>query len=194
LGAATRVSPELVGAAMLAGAALLALRVREDPRLRDAFGAALLVALAPWVALKLALPAAAIALSMARWLRRRNRGLAGFAALEVVLPSVMVYVTIDDRLFGGLTPYAGHEPTGVESAGDVLARVPRVAGLFLDRDAGLLRWAPFGALAFVALWLLWRSRRERLAAAISDQANVDSAATLLVLVCGAVVITAAFLS
>ena len=48
------------------------------------------------------------------------------------------------------------------------------------------------ALAFFAAWLLWRSRRERLARAVAEQADAEAAAGLSLLVCGAVVLVAAF--
>jgi hypothetical protein len=190
VGGATTIGPELVGGTLLAGAALLALRVRVWPRLGAALGAALLIAMLPWLALKLVLPAAVVALSLAYWLRRRNRGIAGFTALEVVLTSGVLYITVNDRLFGGLTPYAAsgeHDPLGAAS---VLDRVTRVAGVLVDPGAGLLLWAPFGALALVAVWLLVRSRRERLALTVGDQADVESTGLLLVLVCGATFLVA----
>ena len=67
----------------------------------------------------------------------------------------------------------------MHDVGDVLGRLPRIAGVLVDRDVGLLRWAPFLALVFLALWLLWRSRRDRLAAALPSQREVEVAATLL---------------
>jgi hypothetical protein len=190
VGAATTIGPELVGGTFLAGAALLALRVRSWPRLAPTAGAALLVAALPWLALKLVLPAAVIALSMWWWLRRRNRGIAGFAALEIVLVSGVVYITVNDRLFGGLTPYAASgesEPLGHAS---ILDRVTRMAGVLVDPGAGVLLWAPFGVLALVSVWLLIHSRRERLALAVFDQSDVESSALLLILVCGAVFLVA----
>ena len=56
--ASTTIGPELVGGALLAGAALCALRVRAWPRFGPTLGAALLIAALPWLALKLVLPAA----------------------------------------------------------------------------------------------------------------------------------------
>jgi hypothetical protein len=124
------------------------------------------------------------------WLRRRNRGIAGFAALEIVLVSGVVYITVNDRLFGGLTPYAASgesEPLGHAS---ILDRVTRMAGVLVDPGAGVLLWAPFGVLALVSVWLLIHSRRERLALAVFDQSDVESSALLLILVCGAVFLVA----
>jgi hypothetical protein len=164
--------------------------VRAWPRVGAALGTALLIAALPWIALKLVLPAAVVALSLAYWLRRRNRGIAGFTALEVVLTSGVLYITFNDRLFGGLTPYAANGDADPLGHASVLDRVTRVAGVLVDPWSGVLLWAPFGVLALVAVWLLIRSRRERLAIAVSDQVDVESSALLLVLVCGATFLVA----
>ncbi|HEU4975608.1 MAG TPA: hypothetical protein VFT50_11005 [Baekduia sp.] len=196
LGAATAIAPEMAGAACLAAAAVLALRVRREPRLAWAFWGAALVAALPWLATKLLAPAAVVAAALSRWLRRRQRGLAGFIALEVALTSAVVYVTVDDRLFGGLTPHdvARGGATGASGLADHLARAPRLVTSLVGIDAGLLRWAPFAALAGVALWLLWRSRRDRLAVAVADQIDVEVSAAFLALIAGAVWLTAVFLA
>jgi hypothetical protein len=78
--------------------------------------------------------------------------------------------------------------------GEHLERWPRIAGLWIDQDIGMLRWAPFAALAFVALFLLWRSRRDRLAVVVSDQIDVEVTATFFALVAGAVLLVAVFLA
>jgi len=199
LGAATTVSPEVAGAVLLGIAAIFALRVRERVLLRSAFWCALCVALAPWLAVTLAIPAVVIAVALARWLRRRNRGLTGFVAVEVALTSAVVYITLHDKLFGGLTPDAARLPedpglTGAQGLADHLERAPRLIGLWLDRDIGLLRWAPLAALAFLGLWRLWRSRRDRVAVAIPERVDVEITALLLALVCGSVLLVAAFLA
>jgi hypothetical protein len=199
IGAATAISPEATAAAALAGAAILALRVREEPRLRWTFWCAALLALTPWLAVKFLVPAAVVAGGLARWLRRRHRGLAGFTALELVLCSAVVYVTVNDRLFGGRTPYAARlpgdpGPTGAGGVWEHLARAPRLVTLLVDPHAGLLVVAPFGALAFLALFLLWRSRRERLALAVREQVDVEVTAGFFALVCAAQLAVAAFLA
>jgi hypothetical protein len=199
LGAATAVSPEVAGAVLLALGAIFALRVRERVLVSSAFWCALCVALAPWLTVTFVVPAAVVALALARWLRRRNRGLTGFVAVEVALTSAVVYATVNDRLFSGLTPDAARLPgdpgrTGASSLGDHLERAPRLVGLWLDRDVGLLRWAPLPALAFLAVWLLWRSRRDRLAVAVPDRVDVEVTALFLVLICGAVLLVATFLA
>ena len=190
VGASTTIGPELVGGTFLAGAALLALRVREWPRTEPTLGAALLIAALPWLALKLVVPAAVLALSMWWWLRRRNRGLVGFAALELVLISGVIYITVNDRLYGGLTPYAANGDADPLGHASVLDRLTRIGGVFVDPWAGVLLWAPFGVLALVSVWLLVRSYRERLSVLVADQVDVESSALLLVLICGAVLLVA----
>jgi len=196
LGAAAAISPEMAGAAFLAGAALLALHVRARPQTSTAFSGAALVAALPWLGAKLLAPAAVVAVALARWLRRRQRGVSGFIALEVALTSAVVYVTVNDRLFGGLTPndVARDGPTGASGLAEHLERAPRLLTAWVDPDDGLLLWAPFVALAFVALWLLWRSRRDRLAVTVYDQVDVEVGAAFLALVAGAVVLVAVFLA
>jgi hypothetical protein len=195
--AATTISPDAVAGSALAGAALLALGLRERPALRWAIGCAMLVAMLPWLGAKFVPPTAVVALAAARWLRRRQRGLAGLVALEIVIFSVVLYITVNDRLYGGPFPAAAlmdPGPTGAQGIAEHLARAPRLLGLWIDRDAGLLRWAPFAALSFASLWLLVRSRRERLAFAVSDQVDVEVTAGFLAALCAATVAFAVFLA
>jgi hypothetical protein len=192
----TAVLPEVPAATLLALAALLALRVRESPRLRNAYGSALALAVLPWLATRFAVPALAVAVLLVRWASRRGRRLAALGVGEVMVASVVALVTVNDVFFGGFTPGAAGDPgrpsTGASSVGDYLERVPRLAALWLDRDYGLLRWAPVLALSFAAVWLLWRSRRERLAEILPLRLDTEIAAALLLAVCGAVVLVAAF--
>lgn len=194
---ATTIAPDPLAAALLAGAAALALRVRETPQPVHAIWAAVLVAAVPWAGLRFAAPAVIIALAVTRWLRRRRRGLAGFVAMEVVLFSVVTLVSVDDRLYGGLTPYAvlpPPGPTGAEGVPAHLERWPRLIGLWLDRDVGLVRWAPFALLAPAALALLWRAHRERLVAAVPEFVDVEVIAGFLAAACAAQVVVVAFLA
>jgi hypothetical protein len=190
---ATTIAPALIGATALAGAALLALRVREEPRRSWAFWGAALVGALPWIATELVAPAAVVAVALARWLRRRQRGLAGFIALEVVLTSAVVYITVSDRLFGGLTPHdvARGGATGASGVADYVARAPRLATA-LGGAEGLLVWSPFLLLSLLALWRLWRSHREGLRVALPGQTDVEVAAAFLALIALAVMLTAAF--
>lgn len=190
LAAATTVAPATAAALPLAAAALLALHVREHPRLATVFWCALLAALLPWVALGLLAPAVVVAAALARWLRRRGRGLVGFTALEVVVVSAVTYVAVNDRLFGGPVPDAARvdgaaAATGLDDAADVVERLPRLAGVLVDRDAGLLRWAPVLVLALWAVWVLVRSRRERLALVVPERRDVEVGATFLALIAAA---------
>jgi hypothetical protein len=196
LAAATAVSPEMVGAAALTGAALLALRVRERPRMLWASGAAALLAALPWLAAKLIVPGAVVAVALWRWLRRRQRGLTGLAALEIVLTSGVLYVVINERLYRSLTPHgvARHGATGLHAVGDLVDRLPRLAGVWLDPHHGVLLWAPVLALAAIGLARLWRAQRERLSVAVADHVDVEVAATLLALIAAAVALTAIVLA
>ena len=192
----TAVSPEPVAAAAIAGAALFTLRVRSTPHLRRAAGAALLIGLLPWLSVKF-LPAMVVcALALARWLRRRSRGFTAFAALEIVLVPAVALITINERLYGALTPYAAvlGEPTGATGIAEHVARAPRLVGALLDPEVGLLVWAPAGALAFLALELLARSLRERLHVALPSVVDVEVSAAFLAILCGVQLGVAAFLA
>jgi hypothetical protein len=143
-------------------------------------------------------PALVVLVGVFRWPRRRQRGLAGLVGVEVALFSAVLFVSIDNRLYGGLTPYAvlpeGETPTGAHGLSAHLERWPRLAWLWIGPPQGLLLWAPVCALALVAVWLLVRSRRERLARVLGEQADVEVSAGFLVAVCAAAVLASAFLS
>ena len=194
---ATTVTPEPAAGALLAAAAVLALKVRELPRIRWVAGAALALAALPWLGLQFTVAALVIALAMLRWLRRRARGFALLVELEIILFSIVMFVTVNEQLFGGFTPAAAALPgdrLDALAAADFLDRAPRLVGLWLDRDVGVLRWAPLVALAFYALWLLWRSRRDHIARIVPERATVEVAATLCALVCAAQVLVATFVA
>ncbi len=197
LAAATTVSPELVAGALLAAAAVLALNVRELPRIRRVAGAALALGALPWLGLQFTVAGLVVALAMLHWLRRRARGFALLVEIEVILFSLVMFVTVNDQLFGGFTPAATALPGDrleALDAGDLLDRAPRLVGLWLDRDFGVLRWAPLVALAFYALWLLWRSHRDHIARLLPERAEVEVAALLCALVCAAQVLVATFVA
>jgi hypothetical protein len=197
LAAATTIAPEGLVAALLVGAALLALRIREETRLAWATWAALFIALLPWIGLRFVVPGAVIALALARWLRRRRRGVAGFVALELIFVSVVLYLTINDRLYGGLTPDSvlpkGVTGTGADSLGDYLGRLGRLGELWLSPTVGLLWWAPAAVLAGVGVWRLWRSRHDRLWKIAPEQVDVDVVAQLCTAVVAAGGLAAALL-
>jgi hypothetical protein len=160
--------------------------------------AATAIAMLPWLATSLVPAAATCAVALARWLSRRRQRFAAFLSLEVVLFSGVLFITLTDRLFGGITPYAPSlspgGALGAGSLGEVLERWPRLVGWWLDRDDGMLRWAPFAALGFLALWLLWRSRRDRLAVVVGDQVHVEVAAGFLAALCAVQLVVATFLA
>ena len=193
---ATTVYPDLMAGTMLAGATLAALRVRERADLGSAVAGATLLALLPWLGPKYLLPAAPVAFALVRWTARQGRRTAALAAAEIMVASLVVYVTLNDRLYGGITPSSvaasGAPATGASSPGDYLERIPRLAALWIDRDVGLLRWAPVLLLSGFAAWLLWRSRREHLARVVAERADAEAAAALALLVCAGVVAAAAF--
>ncbi len=141
---ATAVLPALTAGALLAGAALCALSVRERPLMRRAYLGAALLALLPWLDPWLLVPAAPVAVLLARWTARRGRTLVAFGTVELQLASLVFYVALNDRLYGGFTPLAVAEApvTGASSVADYAERLPRLAELWVDRDVGLLRWAP----------------------------------------------------
>ena len=68
----------MLAATVVAGGALLALRVRQAPHVRSTAGTAGLVAMLPWLGPKYLLAAGVLSLSLYRWLRRRQRAFAGF--------------------------------------------------------------------------------------------------------------------
>lgn len=194
--AATTIAPDAVAASALAGAAALALAARERPLARLTAWAGALLATLPWLGLKFLAPGAVVAAGVFGWPRRRQRGLAGLVGLEVALFSAVLYISINDRLYGGLTPYAvlpaGESATGAHGFVEHAERWPRLLWLWVGPPQGLLLWAPACALAFVAVWLLVRSRRARLSRVLSEQADVEVTAGFLVAICAAAVLVATF--
>jgi hypothetical protein len=192
--AATTIAPDAVAGSVIAGAAALALAARERPLARLTAWAGALLATLPWLGVKFLAPGVVVAAGVFRWPRRRSRGLAGLVGLEVALFSGVLYISINDRLYGGLTPYAvlpaGESASGVHGLAAHLERWPRLLWLWVGPPQGLLLWAPVCVLAFVAVWLLARSRRERLARVLADQVDVEVAAGFLVTVCAATVLVA----
>jgi hypothetical protein len=197
LGAATAIGPEPLGAALLAGAILLALRVRDaapHPRLPVALACAFSLALLPWLSSDFILAGLVVTAALVRWMVRRGRGLQAIVAAEAVVFSGIAYVSVNERLFGGIVPnvVAAGPVTGAEGVAGNAARVTRLVTLWVDPSSGLLAWAPVLALGVVGLWLLWRSRRDRLALAVPGQRDAEVAATLCALVVAAQLLVAAF--
>jgi hypothetical protein len=196
--AATTIAPDAVGASALAGAAALALAARERPLARLTAWSGTLLATLPWLAVKFVPPGAVVAASLLRWSTRRQRVLVGLLGLEVALFSLVLFVSINDRLYGGLTPYGvlpdGVSPTGAHGLAEHLERWPRLVWLWIGPPQGLLLWAPACALAFVAVWLLRRSRTAHLARVLGEQVDVEVTTTFLLTIVSVAVLVAAFLA
>lgn len=184
----TAVYPELPAALALCGATLLALKLAARPTRLAAYGCFGLIAVLPWFEPKFLVPGAAVALYAIQSLRRARRPVLAITAVEVVGFSIALYVGLNNALFGGPTPYsaATGDASGVDAAFPLsyLERAYRLVALFIDRDYGLLRWAPVLALGFVGAIALWRERRSGLARAIPGLRGEETAA----LVCGAVLV------
>ncbi len=194
----TAVYPEMAAGAALAGAALLALTAAERPTRRLAVSCFSLLALVPWLATRLIPAALVITVYLVSRLRRQRHGLLAFVGCEIVGFSAALYVALNEGFYGGLTPYSALPPgtaaTGASSLSGYADRAPRLAGLLIDRDFGLLRWAPVLAMAFVGAWLLWRGHRERLARGVPGYRTIAAAAGLCLAALGAQYLVAAFLA
>jgi len=156
---AAQVYPELP-AALAVTVAAAAITGPLDRRGRWAFLAAV-VAL-PWLSVKYVPVAAALA-AAGLW-RLRSRAAALLAPVVALVVCGVAYVVAHRLLYGGWTVYAAGdhfvdgELTVMGSDPDYLGRSRRLLGLLVDRDFGLLRWAPVWALAVPALGALARRR------------------------------------
>jgi hypothetical protein len=194
----TAVYPELAAGAALAGATLLALRLDEHPTRPTAVGCFALLGSLPWLGPRF-IPAGLVVGAVAfRALRRARRPWVTLVSLEVVAFSIATYISVSDAFYGGPTPHSagiGDEAgTGAHSAGDYLDRAYRLAALLVDREFGLLRWAPVFALAMLGAWLALRERRGRLARAIPALRREEQTVLACTLAAGAQVLMAAFLA
>jgi len=172
----------VAAAPVLAGAALCALAVRERPRRRYVFAGAVLLALLPWLGWSYVVPGLVVAYALVTWALRENRRLAAIAAGEALAASLVFYATLNDRFYGGLTPRSAGAATLPDMPFGYVDRIPRLAALWLDREAGLLRWAPVLALVGFAAWLLYRSRRDQLARVVPARREAEACARLLLAV------------
>jgi hypothetical protein len=194
----TTVYPELAAGALLAGATLLGLTAVDRPTRPRVFGCFALLALLPWMSVRLALAGLPIALYVIARLRRQRRGLMALMGAEIAGFSAALFIGVNEGFYGGITPYSGL-PAGVSATGahgfdDYADRASRFAGLWLDRDVGLVRWAPVLLLALVGLWLLWRGHRERLAHAVPGYRVMAAAAGVCAAALGVQLVVAAFVA
>jgi hypothetical protein len=192
------VYPELAAGAALAGAALLALRLRERVTRPDAFVCFALLGALPWLGTKFVAAGVVIGAVAVRALWQGQRRTLAVGAVELSLFSVALYVAFNEALYGGPTPYAadvsGESATDTSSPGGYLERIYRLVALFIDREYGLLRWAPVFVLAFVGFWWLWHSHRERLAQAVPGVREIELSAALCAAALGAQLVVAAFVA
>jgi hypothetical protein len=192
------VYPELTAGAILAGSALLALRLDASPGRLAAIVCFALLGLLPWLGTKFVPAGLVIGFVAVRGLWRARRRLLAVASVELSLFSVAFYVGLNEALYGGPTPYAadvaGESATDAAFPVGYLERAYRLVALFIDREFGLLRWAPLFLLAFVGLWHLWRSRRDHLARAVPGVRDIELAAGMCAAALGAQLIVAGFLA
>lgn len=194
----TALYPDALGAALLAGAAVLATGLTGRPTRTRALTCFAVLALLPWVAVKLVPAGLVIALAAWRALGRARRLALRTACLELLAVSAIGLFLVNRMLYGGLTPYAvaalGGSPTGAISPLDHATRAYRLVALFLDRDWGLLRWAPIFALGLVGLYVLYRGRRENLGRALPGYRDAERTAGVCAVAFGAALVVAAFLA
>lgn len=195
----TAVYPELAAGAALAGAAIAALRLREHASAGATISCFGLLTALPWLGTKFVPAGVVIGFLAARTLWRQGEGrLLALGSLEVATLGVFAYVAINQSIYGGLTPYAADAPgetaTEAELPFGYLERAYRLGALFVDREYGLLRWAPVFALGIAGAWLLHRSRRDGLSRIAPTRRDAEEVATLCALAIGAQLLVAAFLA
>jgi hypothetical protein len=192
------VYPELTAAAAIAGSALLAMRLEERVSRPDAFACFALLGALPWLGTKFVPAGIVVGVFALRSLLRAKRRTLALGAAELAGFSAALYVGINEALYGGPTPYAadvaGQTATDAEFPGGYLERAYRLVALMIDRDYGLLRWAPVAALALAGLWLVYRSRREGLARALPHLRARERVGLVCAAVLGAQMLVAAFLA
>lgn len=183
--ASTTVTPGVAAAVLLAGAALCALAIRERPRRRYVVGGTLLLAGLPWLGWTFLAAGVVVAWALVVWTLRERRRFAALVAGELLAGSLVFYATINDRFYGGITPRSASTVVTPDVPFGYLERLPRLVGLWIDREVGLLRWAPLIGLAFFAAWLLYRSRRDQLARVAPARREAEATAGLLLAMIGA---------
>jgi hypothetical protein len=189
----TAIYPEAAAGAALAGAALLALKLDERAGWRRSFACFALLGSLPWLGWRFVPAGAVIGVLAARAIWRTRRRTLAIGSVEVALFSVALAVGIDEALYDGPTPYSASPDDAIGDA-SVPGRLYRLGGLFVDRDYGLLRWAPVFLLGFAGVWWLWRSRHERLARAVPLLHGVELTAGLCTAVIGVQLLMAALLA
>ena len=193
---ATAIYPDAIAAAALAGAALLTAQVSATrPRRRQVLGLFALLGLLPWLGPRF-LPAAVVVGWLAfRAVRRAHRKVLALIGAELAFFSLMIAIGFNEAIFGGPTHYSAADTiTGADTPGDYAGRVYRFAALLVDREIGLLRWAPVFALTFVGAWYLYRGGRTHLAKAILGLQEEEHVGRLCAVAIAVQLATAVFLA
>jgi hypothetical protein len=194
----TAVYPELAAGAALAGATLLALRLDEHPTRPTSLGCFALLGTLPWLGPRFTPAGIVVAAIALRALRGARRPWTMLVSVEVIAFSVATYLAVSDGFYGGPTPHSAglgdQTGTGAEFPGGYVDRAYRLIALLVDREFGLLRWAPVFALAMAGAWLILRERRGRLAHVIPALRREERTIAACTLVAGAQVLVAAFLA
>src|SRR5689334_15482449 len=112
----TAVYPELAAGALLAGAALLGMSAAERPTRPRVFGCFALLALLPWMSVRLAAAGVPIAIYVIARLRRQRRGLLALMGAEIAGFSGALFVGVNEGFYGGITPFSAL-PAGVSATG-----------------------------------------------------------------------------
>ena len=159
----SQVYPELPAAlAVLAAAA--ALTSAAAPSVRATLVVGVAVVGLPWLGVKYAPVAAAIALVACWRLAREGRARRALALAGSLALAGVVFLVLHRWWYGGWTPYASgdHFVAGelsvVGTEPDYLGRGRRLLGLLVDRGFGLAAWQPAWLLAVPAVAALARRR------------------------------------
>jgi hypothetical protein len=157
----TQVYPELPAAL----AVTVAIATATGPRRAAALvGFGLAVVALPWLGVKYAPVAVALAAVCAGLLVAERRRRAALGLLGGLAAAGVAYVVAHRLLYGGWTVYAagdhftGGQLTVMGDHPDRLGRSRRLAGLLLDRGFGLAAWMP-GYLLAVPAWAVMLRRR-----------------------------------
>src|SRR5215217_3008559 len=159
----SQVYPELPAALAVLAAAAALLSPAAPTRRATLVVAAAVVAL-PWLGVKYAPVAAAIALVAGWRLARAGQGRRALALAGSLAAAGVAFLVLHRWWYGGWTPYApgDHfvrgELTVVGTEPDYLGRSRRLVGLLVDRGFGLAAWQPAWLLAVPALAALARRR------------------------------------
>lgn len=155
----TQIYPEIPAAlATTAGVAALAGPLRT----RDRWVLAACVIALPWLAIKYASVAAALAGVAVVRLLRGGRHRQALALTAVLALAGAAFVAAHLAVWGGLTAYAsgdhfvGGEFTAVGSSPNYAGRARRLVGLLIDREFGLAAWQPAWLVMIPATALLIR--------------------------------------